>query len=252
MTIFRTALLPVAFAALAAISVQSTSNALSPLRTNPQYSVTTAALPKGTILTKQNIKAVTVQSYSQMPRDAVSGWDILLGCKTYAATAKGEAITSAVISAAKNGIDLPLPLWCKYTSAANQYVDAKRFDEGRRYAWAALAELEKLAKTNAKLQDYTTTCNLTDLGAVFGNILSIQHRDNIEYEKGTQGAMKKLAEERAELLFYQRLQAALTKLLPPGQMHLVSVADNIEMSQKSIESTQSLIDVYKERDALRK
>jgi hypothetical protein len=189
----------------------------------PSYSVASQDIPRGTLISKNNIKEVFAE-YPH-PRGAISGFADLFGCRTVTSIKQGSPITSSALCSHPGPLlwdqILPSdPKWIQSAKSASMCEQKQDFAGALQHDEECLTELEKLAKTGKKMEDYCDRCYLCPM-------ITYDHcRDSMHRLKNSHNGKDLLGRDfveeskeqvkvyNAELDWHKRYLAVLSKVVP--------------------------------------
>jgi hypothetical protein len=226
--------------AVAAVSICSL-----PSLADPSYSLATKNLPVGAVLSKSNIKEV-VAAYPH-PAGAISGCSILYGCKIYAPLKKGNPITDSAVCAGRwsNTLDPKEndPAWVKAQKAAETALKANELSAASHDCEIAIAELEKLAKNNQRITDFT---EMSHLMIPYTEVELAVFREERHKHVGIDQRTAEMNEySKKQLALSQRLLDALKVLLPQDNFYLVSQMQDVQHKKEDLQTSEQLANMAK-------
>lgn len=216
-----------------------------PSLADPSYSRATKDLPVGTILSKSNIKEV-VAPYPH-PAGAISGCSILYGCKIYAPLKKNKPVTDAEVCAGRwsNSLDPKEsdPAWVKAQKAAETALKSNDLAAASHDCENAIAELEKLAKSNQRITDFT---EMSHLMIPYTEVELAVFREERHKHIGIDQRMAEMNEySKKQLSLSQRLLESLKILLPVDNFYVVSQAQDVQHKKEDLATAEKLSNMAK-------
>jgi hypothetical protein len=230
-------------------------------RVVPSYSIATQDIPKGALISKQNIKEVFLE-YPH-PKGALGGCSGMYGCRTLMPISKDQPITKFALCAHPG----PL-LWEKISPSEAKWIQsgksAMMAQQKRDYATAirldeeCVAELDKVAKSGKKLEDYCERCYLSPMLSHDMCLESLNTPPNTgknvnplsdDFEKR---AANELKNYDLELDWHKRYLAVLSKLVPDDSDEVISEKDRLKKIPERIQFTKKwLADMRKAQSQIK-